>query len=463
MTVSVLQPEDLQNKNISFTGKNIIQPSALKKFSFPNNVKLVINDTAYKIRTSTILKIESKAPSKAGTAQILAQILSNSTALHNEEEFAYLKAKEGVQDIGITPLVRGLSLRTQTIKETLTNALKIGKEMLFSTNINAENFEKAKNEVKLSLNSAQLSADARTIETMYGNHEEGISQRVVKNSIDSVTLEDVQEYYKELFENGTATASITGPISKLDGLKNSVLNEISTIEHVFSNKKKVMKPFELPKINQVVVQAEKERTQSHIVQLYHLDIKDAKDFASMSVLDSIIGSGGLNSRLFKDLREKQKLAYQAGSAFMNKGFFAQQKLVIKTGILSDGNVNDNIQKSLLGFEKHIKKITSTRVSELEIQNAKKTLINAYTEWAAEADGQNTLITRGMASNYGPQFFNQIVKELENVTAKDVQDIAKKYLTKPSVTSILTTEEAAKSAEEFLKTRGEYKFFGVGEE
>jgi len=269
---------------------------------------------------------------------------------------------------------------------------------------------------------------------------------LLRQEIEKVTLDDVQKYHEELMCKGTAVATITGPLSKLKGLKKKVLKELSGINHTFSKDKIRDKAFDLPKTSQVVVQTEKGRIQSDIVQLFHIDIKEIKNIASMSLLDSILGSGGFNSRLFKDLREKQKLAYNAGSRFYNRSSYAQQSLTIKTGIVdAEGNLTDNIEKSILGFEKHIKAIIKNPPSEEEVKVAKKCLFNLYTMWAADAEGQNDLLSMGVASKYGAQYFNKLAKAIETVTPQDVQEAAKKYLTKPTVTSILTTKAAAKKS------------------
>ena len=43
-------------------------------------------------------------------------------------------------------------------------------------------------------------------------------------------------------------------------------------------------------------------------------VLNQKDYAALQIIDSILGSG-MSSRMFKDLREQEGLAYQLGSGY----------------------------------------------------------------------------------------------------------------------------------------------------
>lgn len=456
--ISILQPETAQNKAISFSGRNIIQPKSIREYLLPNNIKLVINDTSYKIRTHLDFTIRNtNINSKPGTIDILGQILEKSTSKHSKEDFRFLQEKEGI-DLHLRT-GKDMSINSNSLKESLPSAIKLIKEMLFEPKINKESFDKAINELSLQLNGFTIDASDRAIEKLYGKSPDGITARLLRQEITKVTLEDVQNYYNKIINQGNATITITGPISKQKGLKKEIIKELSQIENKFKLDKIKEQSFNGPKTTQVLVQAEKGLSQSEIIQMFHLDTTDINEIAAMNVLDFILGSGGLNTRLFLDLRENQKLAYDASSNFIQKESYARENLRIKTGIKDENdNFNENIKKSLLGFEKHLKILTQSTPTEQEMITAKKSLFNALVIEAANAHGENYLIKQGIEQNNEALYINKLLKAIEKVKPKDVQEVAKKYLTKPSIISILTTEEAAKNAEAFLKTRGEYKFY-----
>lgn len=457
--ISILQPSSAQNKEITFTGKALISPKAIKKFTLPNKVKLVINDTADKIRTVANLKIEGNVQSKPGTSIILSTLMQNSTAKHSSDEFALLKARVGVSSIAANDTSNGLAIGAASRKESFADAIKLVKEIAFEPAFTQKNFDLAKDEIKQIIDSVLPTAKDRALEAMYGhNHPEGQTARYLAHVIDDVTLADVQDYYNALMKNPKVSATITGPISKVDGLNDKIIEELSKISGNFSNKKTKDIPFELPKNNKVIVQLQDSLEQSENTKFFHIDTSDIKDFASMKVLDKILG-GGLTSRLFMDLREKQKLAYSVHSKFLNSEGCAQEMLDIRTGIKDDaGMVTDNIEKSLVGFSRHINKLINTLPSADELTKAKKSLLNYYTRIFATAFGTNAALVEGAGTKAGLAFYNKLLKEIANLTPQDIQNVAKKQLTKPSVTSILTTEEALNKSKGFLEKQGEIKIF-----
>jgi len=432
-SVSILQPESAQNTNITFTGKNLISTKFLKKIILPNNVKLVMNDNPYTIRTAGNLVLSSTVAKKPGVSEILAQMLDNSTSLHSDEEFSRMKAENAI-NFGISGAGRSLVVKFSCLKESLSTALDFAKEAIFSPKLDEKNFLKAKDEVTIALKSVPLTANDRLLETVYGKHALGESPRVLKQEIGKVTLEDVQNYYNEVIKNSYAKTIITGPISKVEGLTETIEKKLGDLANDF--KPGIMKRplFEGIKTPQVVVQAQKGLSQSHVIQLFHVDKMNIENIAAFKVLDSIIG-GGLSARLFKDLREKQELAYQVGSGFLNYGDFGALKLVIKTDIKKGEEFTDNIEKSLAGFEKHMNLLKNKPVKASELADAKKMLRTDLSMSLEGAMGQTKTIA-GQLDNGGAGYVNKLMTAIDKVTAQDVQRVAKEHLSKPPVISIL---------------------------
>jgi zinc protease len=390
--------------------------------------------------------------------KILSQMLENSTSKHSQEELSFEKSKAALNDIDISATVQGIKAGSDSLTESLPAALKIIKEMLFEPKLDEINFQKAKNEVLLEVQEKLLSANDRALETLYGyNHPIGVTPRLLRQKLNEVKLEDVKEYYKTLVKNSKATVSVSGPISNIKDLNKNIISELNGINNHFEKK---LPSAEFPQLKnkKIAVQIENNREQSDIIQLFNYNDISIEDAAAMDVLDNILGNG-LGARLFVDLREKQKLAYQANSIFMNKGVFAQEWFMIKTGIKNDaGEITDNIEKSVLGFEKHIQKLIDKSPSQKEVERAKLLLKTTYTKIFATAKNQNERILIGSTTPYDETYYNKFMTSIDKVKPEDVKRVARKYLSQPSVISILTDEASAKKAEAFLKTKGEYKLY-----
>jgi predicted Zn-dependent peptidase len=133
--------------------------------------------------------------------------------------------------------------------------------------------------------------------------------------------------------------------------------------------------------------------------------------------------------------------------------------LIKTGVLNKKNeVNNNLEKAILGFKKHLKMLMDTPPTKAEVEMAKKISLSKFEQASAEAELQNLYISAALKMEYGVTFHNKLIQALEKVTPNDVQRVAKKYFTKPSVISVLTTKDVAKKSKSFLESRGDSQFY-----
>lgn len=96
----------------------------------------------------------------------------------------------------------------------------------------------------------------------------------------------------------------------------------------------------------------------------NINIKEG-DYFALSVMNSILG-GGTHGKLFKEVREKNSLAYYIYS-FIEK---YKGLLLITAGI--DFNNYERVKEIIL---EQIEKIKTGDISDLEIENSKKKLIN----------------------------------------------------------------------------------------
>lgn len=452
-SISVFQSPKTQNRNVSFQGK-LISPKHIKGYQLPNGIKLTINDNPNFIRSAISFSINSNASAKPGVAYVLCQMLQNATARRTAEQLAMAKSNIALIDSTISPTSSGIELSISNLNEQFLESVKIAKEMLFEPCFTEANFQRAKRDCLLENQEILLDAEDRAFETMYRGELEGTTPRLLSKVIDGVTLKNVEKLYKELFQNPEAVVAITGPIRKINGLREAIIEELQNIGRKFNKQKFKQKDFSTPKTNRIAVQLQKGLKQSHIVQFFHITPESIEDFAALEVLNGILGFGGFYSKLFQSLREKQELAYQVSSRFNILGAYAQGKLFIKTGIEDErGRINNNIEESIRGFQKEIKKLITESPSREDVETTKRVLTTYYIDKNENANEQNETIAISLKTKYGPLFYNKLLDAVMKVTPRDVKRVAQKYLTQPSVISGYTTGEAFKKAEAFLKAQG----------
>ena len=98
-------------------------------------------------------------------------------------------------------------------------------------------------------------------------------------------------------------------------------------------------------------------------------VLNEKDFATLQVIDSILGTG-MSSRLFKDLREQEGLAYQLGSGY-------SPNILRGSFMLYIGTNPTTLEKSKAGLFEEIERLKTEYVADQELKDAKEKLLGNY--------------------------------------------------------------------------------------
>ena len=174
-------------------------------------------------------------------------------------------------------------------------------------------------------------------------------------------------------------------------------------------------------------------SQAQILQGCLIDSFNSKNCAKLTVLNNILGSSGLSSRLFVNLRDKQGLAYTVRS---------QYETLLHSGIFNMyiGTAPTNIQKSLEGFYIELKKLADCPPDEKELQGAKENIAGRIEYFSqnnaqiASVNGYNYIM--GLGLDYNDNF----IKEVSKVSADDVSAMAELIINSPKLTVIIAPDK-----------------------
>lgn len=451
---------------ISFTGNvtSSFNINNVKKEVLPNNVVLAINDDPNAIRTTAQIQIQTNELPlmKPGINYILGLMLGKDSKNYTEEKFLEIQDLNNIE-LELIPGIYSYKIQIDCPKEKLTQALELAKEKLFNVSFKQESLNKVKKEFQLTLNGEGKDAEENGDAKLYKDHPYGYTLDDLKKSIPTITIEELKDYYEALFNNQTqVTSAITGQISSVPNLK----EEITTF---FTDTFSTMTPFKifdksqisLLTKNTVVVDIE-ETDQAEIIQKIPFIMEDnVKDFVGMQLFNSILGGNG-TSRLFTDLREKQKLAYSVNSGFIDTEHQNHLSLSINTSIYDEVGEEliptfDNIKNSLEGFKANLQQLFDKPVSKEELEAAKRKMHSELILSSEKSKSKTNKVMLYLRTKESLDYLNQLKQELETITPSDIQKIAKKYLeNKPSVISILSDEDAIMANKNYIESLGELK-------
>ena len=138
---------------------------------------------------------------------------------------------------------------------------------------------------------------------------------------------------------------------------------------------------------------------------------------------------GMSSRLFKNLRDQEGLAYQLGSGYgpnMMKGIF----------VVYIGTNPENLDKAQNGLLKEVYRLRTEFVGSKELQEAKDKLIGNYI--ISQETNLEKASTLGWfeTTGRGYDFKDEYIQLINSVTESDIVEVANKYFTNNYVTSIV---------------------------
>lgn len=250
----------------------------------------------------------------------------------------------------------------------------------------------------------------RCYEIMFDGEPYGISEFGTVEGIDSVSSTDLMKAYNDMLNNYQVDIIMAGDIS--DEEFNGIVSKFD-----FSPRNSLnIKKNEIVRVKEVKNSVEKfDINQGKLSLGFRVNLDtDTDDYYKMLVYNGILG-GGVQSKLFQNVREKNSLAYYAFSRF--------DKIKTVMGI-SCGIEIPNYKKALDTILEQVEDMKNGNITEYEYSTTIKTLVNSLNsmrdEQAQMLDFNYTQILTG-----NNRSLEEIIDNLSNVTISDVVGIADK--------------------------------------
>ena len=400
----------------------------VKEFNLENGIKCAYKQNKNTPRIAVCFDVEiTKPASIPGIYGMVNRLLLQGTTKRTAEELTN-ELEENAIEINCEGKRDYLKFSLLCLNEDFEHGLEILQDIIENSTFDDTEKEKVKTigELTASLDSANVRAQDNFTKTLYKGHFYGDTYTVLLDNIDKINKNNVKEAYKQILTFGTKRLAVVGDIdfNTTEKLLNKYLGNIEN-SHTIENEI----PTPTLDKSETIEYIKDDANQAQIYQGWLVPTYNSEDYAPLLVLTTILGASGLSSRLFTELRDKKGLAYMVRSIYEPFRTAASFQIYIATE-------PKNIQTALAGFKEEIQKIKDVLVPEDELHNAKNNYIGKR-QYLAETNIQQagTLVH---FANFGLGFNYQekLIEEVKNVTAQQVQDVARKYLNDISVISIL---------------------------
>ena len=423
--VSFVLPKSSETKvskpELKHTAKKISESNGSAKYLIDNNATLILNKHENNdiIAMSVILKGGEFLENKIGEGTLAANVMLKGTKKYSSQELAQLMDENGIK---IQPVCDEdtFTINVQTTTSQIDLTLEILDEIFNNALFDDYEIEKKRTELigkirqkrDIPMNVALENFKTLIFENSVYSH----SNKILEKYLPQVSRADVVSYYKRVFDSKNVIISVNGNVDE-----NKL---IQSFGNIFTDKKQPLFKYSNYRVTKLtapltVSQNIKDLQTAWLFVGWQTDgVSNLKDFATLKVINTVLGNG-MSSRIFRNLREEEGLAYQLGSVFSPKRLGGSFVAFI-------GTSPKTLDYSRTKLINEIEKLKKEFVSDTELNDAKSRLKGGFVI-AMETNAEKASITGQFeAVDLGYDFLNKYTKMIDEVTASDIIRVSNKY-------------------------------------
>lgn len=396
-----------------------VQIGAAETFVLDNGLTVILVENnklpkvSYRIFVDNDPVLEKDA---AGYLDMTGELLSKGTKTRTKAQI-----DEQVDFLGASLFSDANGVSGSCLSKHSDKLLAIMSDVLLNPAFPEEELDKAKKRAESGLASQKDDANAiaRNVASVlrYGkDHPYG--EIMTDATLAKITLDQIKNHYNTYFKPNIAYLVITGDINKAQAEKQA--------KQYFGTWAKA----EVPKHNYAVPRAP-EKTQVDFVHkpgavqsvinvTYPVDLQPGvADVIRARVTNSLLG-GYFNSRLNSNLREGHGWTYGSGSSLN------PDKLV--GSFNASASVRNVVtDSSIIEMMKEMRRLGDEKVSKEELQVVKNVMAGNFSRSLEEPGTVATFALSTARYKLPADYYEKYLEVLQNVTAEEVQSMAKKYI------------------------------------
>lgn len=439
--ISIVLPESAKNVPVANIKKDtgsaelVSENSQSQKYKLSDGTTLLYtpNSSNDIIAISIYAKGGQLLEKTHGTANLVASLMMKGTKNYSSLELSQILEDNGIK---IAPVASAdaFAISVLTTKDEYDKTLELLNEVVNNATFDNFEIEKVKSDKMSSIKRNKDIPIQRAIEEyrdlIYQNTPYSISSKVLEKNIPNISKEEMVEYYNNVFNPENMVISINGNVDK-----DKTIQELNKIFPKKENGKKFDYQTYSSKIPTVsaprkTIQNMPQTQTAWIMLGWQTNgVLNKKDYATLQVIDSILGTG-MSSRLFKDLREQEGLAYQLGTSY-------SPNILRGSFLLYIGTNPETLEKSKQGLLEEIKRLKTEYVGDKELKDAKDKLLGNYVIGLETNLDKASNLGWYEASTRGYEFKDKYEQLINSVTDSDIIEVANKYFNDNYILSIVT--------------------------
>jgi zinc protease len=428
-------PANIESRTTRLTLPSGLQLALLTKKNRGNTV----------VATLTIRFGDEKSLMNLGdTAQATGEMLQRGTTKHTrqqlKDEFDRLKAR-----VNVTAVPTSVIVNAETTHDNLPAVLALIAEILESPSFPQSEFDTWKQEMLTRIEEQRTDPQA-VAQTAFSRHMNQYPKGDVRYiatpeediaSINAMTLDNVKNFYKSFLGASAGELAVVGDFdakalaaetTQLFGNWKSA-TAFTRVPRIYQDIPPVNQSFETP-----------DKANALFFAGFNLNLRDDDpDYPAIVIANSILGGGGLFSRLGTRIRQKEGISYGVGSG-VNASSFDKAGTFTTFAIYAP----QNAARLETAFKEEIARALKDGFTQQEVDEAKKGYLESRKVQRAQDAALSRTLANELFSHRTMKWDEQFEQKVAALTLSDVNAALRKWI-EPSKITIVKAGDFAKSA------------------
>ncbi|WP_375446237.1 insulinase family protein [uncultured Fibrella sp.] len=416
-------------------------------FTLPNGLKVFVveNHKLPRVAVNLVLDREPLLEGdKAGVSGFAGQLLRNGTKTRTKEQL-----DEEIDFIGADLATSPTGVYGGSLSKNVSKLFELMSDVVLNPAFPQAELDKLKKQAKSGLAAQKDNPNAIATKVanmvMFGkNHPYGEQQ--TEETVDKVTLADVQSYYTTYFRPNIGYLAVVGDITAAQA-KTLVEKAFGSWQRADVPKPTYPAPAPIGKTKIALVDRPSS-VQSVVSVVYPVALKPySQETILANVMNDILG--GSEARLFNNLREKHGYTYGAYSNLSGDRLIGR----FRAGASVRNAVTDS---SVAEIMNELKAISTTPVSAAELKQTKNAFGGNFIFTLEDPQTVANFAINTARYNLPADFFTNYLKYVDAITEADVATAGKQFI-RPDNAIIVVVGKASEIADK-LKRFGDIEYF-----
>lgn len=251
---------------------------------------------------------------------------------------------------------------------------------------------------------------------LYFGENHPIAHAITDNDVDSITREDIFDFHKEYLRPENMIFVLSGKVGD---------EEIRCVDENFGKYRLSGKPSEFsmverePSTRKRVVVNKEGALQSAVYMLQEAVPRSHPDYIYLRFLITALG-GYFGSRLMQNIREDKGYTYGINSMLIGR------RIGSKVVIVSECD-NAYVEPLIEETHKEILRLQSELMCEEELEIVRNNMLSDLAKTLDSPFSMALCVSTNLIYNTGEDYFNRQVRDIKNITAQKLLEVANKHL------------------------------------